>query len=857
VVVNRAGRLAPRLASAPWDSPEWRSADWLGVGAARYVRIGSIAVAGPTPDERPPDLPALVPLLDGGNLGFVADGDDVEWPVAAIRGVVLRALATAAPGRLELVVYDPRIRGVTSWFSALRKAGTDLLGESLSTSAELGGRLAVLRAAVTRVAELAGAHGVADLGALYDATGVQPEPYRLLVVCDYPYGIDGRAQAELLRLAEGGPRRGVSLLVQHDPGAEADAHVEPGALLSHLTVVRGRNSAVRVSALPGVEVRPDPGPQRALVETVSERVAEGARRGAAPNVDFGRLLPDVGHLWQRDAVHGMTAQIGRSGLDVIEMELRGSDPALPNALVGGASGQGKSNLLLVLLHSIAANYSPDEVAMYLLDFKDGLEFDRLGPRLGKPWSLPHARVLGLEGDRTFGLATLRHLDAEFRRRAELFRVAGYNNLAAYRQAHPTAVVPRLLLVIDEFQVLIDEDDDIARESVAILETLARRGRAVGIHLVLASQTLSGIETLMTKERSIFGQFPWRVSLKTEASESEAVLGRGNTEAAQLRFRGEIVLNAEYGDPAHNRRAVVAYADERQLDDLRRGLWERAGMPPPPRVFYAARPSDPMELPGAVARVAGATPNDGTRHAVLGLPVDVDPAPVTFSLTADPGRTLAVLGEGRADAFGLFGSVAWSLAAQHPSGGAEFVLLDAVGGEAGSPETEIVVDAVRAHVQNATVHTGPAVGPALVDLGRLIDARLAERATGAAGAHGPVYVLGIGLHRAARLGQYAPGGARPADGLGKLVRDGPLVDVHLIGWWNTLRVFSEHVTHEFLPLVGGLVFLRVPQSDVQHMLGPSLRYAPRPHRGLFCDVAHGGVPVPVVPFALPGPVEEDP
>ncbi len=851
VLLDRTQRLAPWLAGAPWGNAFWRSADWLGQGHARYVRVGSFHLPGAAPEGSTDDLPVLVPLLDGGNLTLVADGAvDNTWPFDTVHGVLLRTFAAVPAGRLEVVVFDPRIRGVASPFAGLRKYGNDLLGDPLATAGELTARLVQLRAAVTRVAEMAGAHGVGNLGELTDVTKVQPEPYRLLVVCDYPYGVDAAAQDELLRLVEGGPRRGVSLLVHHDPSVTPEHEVDPAALLAHSTVMRGTNAAARVNVLPDVTVRPDSGPPRALVDTVASQVAEAAWRGAAPTVDFESLIPDADHLWTENTVEGMTARIGRSGLDTASIELRGSDPALPNVLIGGASGQGKSNLLLVMLHSIAASLPPEEVAMYLLDYKDGLEFDRLGPRPGKPWGLPHAKVLGLEGDRPFGLSVLRHLDNEFRSRAELLREAGHSNLGSYRAAFPDRVLPRLLLVIDEFQMLVAEDDAVGRESIAILETLARRGRAVGVHLVLASQTLSGIETLKTKERSIFGQFPWRLSLKTESSESEAVLGPGNTEAARLRFRGEVVLNSEYGDPEHNRRAVVAYADERLLDDLREHLWKKAGGPQPPRIFYAARPSDPADLPRALTRVLATAPaTDETRYALLGLPVDVDPVPVSFGLTGDPGRTLAILGEGRADAFGLFGSMVWSLAAQYTAGGAEFVVLDAAGGEAGSAETDQLVAAARSRDQQATVHTGPAVPGALLELGKLVDARLAERALGLAGQR-PVYVLGVGLHRAARLTQFGDNGIAPVDGLRKLVRDGALVDVYLVGWWNSLRVFGEHLSYEHTPLVGGYAFLRTPESDVQTVLGPFVRYTPQPHRVLFCDLGHGGVPTPVVPFGLP-------
>jgi S-DNA-T family DNA segregation ATPase FtsK/SpoIIIE len=870
VLRDRANRIAPFAASARWEDPGWRSYDWVGSTSARHIRIGALNVPGAAADTgRLPgdpvqgpgsaDLPAIVPFLDSKNLAFAAEGEDRTWPIAAIHGALLRALATVPAGRLEIVTYDPRIRGVTSPFSALRRAGNDLLGDPLATPSELVTTLTLLRAAVTRVAEIAGGLDAVDLADVTRITGVQTEPYRLLVVCDYPYGIDPAAHKELVRLAEGGPHRGVSLLIHYDGLVKPDHGVEPEELLKHAVVVRGLNAGVEVSELP-VMVRPDPPPPRALIEGVSAFVAEGARRGAAPVVEFAGLLPDADGVWAGDATQGMTARIGRAGLEVIELELRGSDPSLPNVLIGGASGQGKSNLLLVLLHSIAASYPPKDVAMYLLDYKDGLEFDRLGPRPRRPWSLPHARVLGLEGDRPFGLAVLRHLDEEFRRRAERFRLAGVNDLASFRLAHPEEVMPRLLLAIDEFQVLIADDDDIARSSIMILETLARRGRAVGVHLVLASQTLSGIETLSSKERSIFGQFPWRISLKTEASESAAILGQGNTEAAQLRFRGEIVLNREYGDPEHNRRGVVAYADDNLLDGLRRELWELAGKPEPPQVFYAARPSDPTGLPSALGRVLKEAPaGDDTRYALLGLPVDVDPHPLAFGLTADPGRTLAVIGDGRDDAFGVLGSAAWSLARQQLPGGAEFVLLDAIGGAAGSPEAGPMAQAIRAQGHRVNVHAGSQVVGALAGLAERIEARMAHRSAESGhladdDANGeltrPIYVLGLGLHRTPRLDHIDDLGQTPADALQTIVREGPLVDVHLLGWWNSLWVFSEHLRHENAAFVGGYVFLRTPEGDVQAVLGANVRYTPQPHRGLYADLSHGGSPQPFVPFSAP-------
>lgn len=865
VVRSRAERLAPGLAGMAFGESAWRSGEWLGAGS-RYLRVGTVL-----PHENMStmdavvdgeEIPALVPLLDVGNVALIAAEREGAYPamLAALHGLLLRAIATAPAGRCELIVFDPKIRGVLSAFGGLRKSA-DIFPEPLTTASALLERLHRSRESALRVAELAGAHDAVDLGELRTITGTQPEPYRICLLLDYPYGADSRVHSELLRLAEAGPRRGVSLLIHHDPTvpvAVSDIPIDVSALLENAARLTWDQAGMQISALPGAVVDPDPAPPRELVELVSGQVATAAAKGAAPLVGFRDLLPPPETVWTADAIDGVIAPIGKSGLDIVSIELRGADPALPNVLVGGASGQGKSNLLLVLLHSLAAAYSPAELEMYLLDFKEGLEFDRLGPGPSRPHWLPHAKVLGLEGDRLFGLTVLRYIDEEFRRRAERFRAGNANSLAAFRRQHPDEAAPRILVVIDEFQVLVAESDDIGREAIAILETLARRGRAAGIHLVLASQTLSGIDTLASKERSIFGQFPWRVSLKTEASESEAVLGRGNTTAATLRYRGEVVLNSDYGSVEHNRRAVVAFADERQLDRLRAMLWntwfERGATPTPPRVFYASRPADPAELPTAVSTV------DGTGQAVLGLPVGVSSAPVTFEFSRDPGRALAVLGDGRDDALGVLTAAAWSLARQHLGASAEFILLDGVS-DAASPqgaELDILADLLTRAGHSVRVHSVGEIGDALLRLGSDVDDRLGDPDSGrpSVDAHRSIYVVGAGLHRAPRLNQMTMAGKSPAASLQRIVRDGPLVDVFLAGWWSSLRIFNEHLGYDVAPLVAGAVFLRAPESDVQAVVGPYVRYQGRPHRGLFVDRGRGGEPIPLVPFRCPSPVEAD-
>src|SRR5439155_10934836 len=99
-----------------------------------------------------------------------------------------------------------------------------------------------------------------------------------------------------------------------------------------------------------------------------------------------------------------------------------------HALVAGKTGSGKSTLLHALVTNLALSYGPDEVELYLIDFKKGVEFKTYATH-----ELPHARVIAVESEREFGLSVLQRLDAELRRRGDLFRTAGVQDIASYRE----------------------------------------------------------------------------------------------------------------------------------------------------------------------------------------------------------------------------------------------------------------------------------------------------------------------------------------------------------------------------------------------------------------------------------------
>ena len=151
----------------------------------------------------------------------------------------------------------------------------------------------------------------------------------------------------------------------------------------------------------------------------------------------------------------------------------------PHALVAGTTGSGKSELLKTLITSLCLRHDSDTCTFLLIDHKGGAAFDALA-------SLP--QVVGVVTDLDGGLVdrVLQSLEAEVRRREVLLRLAGVADLIEMTPGEGTPA--RLVIVVDEFAALAS----IGSGSLSALVDIARRGRSLGIHLVLATQRPAGV-----------------------------------------------------------------------------------------------------------------------------------------------------------------------------------------------------------------------------------------------------------------------------------------------------------------------------------------------------------------------------
>ncbi|GAA9403789.1 hypothetical protein HpHA276_09680 [Helicobacter pylori] len=220
-----------------------------------------------------------------------------------------------------------------------------------------------------------------------------------------------------------------------------------------------------------------------------------------------------------------------------------------HTLICGRSGSGKSNFLHVLIQNLAFYYAPNEAQLFLLDYKEGVEFNAYA----KEGILEHARLVSVASSVGFGVSFLSWLDKETKKRDELFKqFSNVKDLSDYRKH---GEMPRLIVVIDEFQVLFSDSSTKEKERVeAYLTTLLKKGRSYGVHLILATQTMHDADS----NKSLMAQIANRIALPMDAEDSESILS--DDVACEL-VRPEGIFNNNGGHKKYHTKMSIPKAPD--------------------------------------------------------------------------------------------------------------------------------------------------------------------------------------------------------------------------------------------------------------------------------------------------------
>ncbi len=426
-------------------------------------------------------VPVVVPLREAGVLGIAGDRRRAQ---ALARWVVVQAATWHSPRDLQVVVLAESSAAAqwdwARWLPHARpEASQDcmvLMGLGLTQAATRVGELAAL--VDTRVAKRSTA-----------ARGARTDDRPVLLVVDGARAL--RGVPGLARLLAEGPAVGV-----HAVTVESDARLLPEECGATAVCGRGAELLVRVTGRPDITATADlvrPGLAEAVARALAplhdasrdrggvEGLPAALRWTAAVDLDLQGGAADASLVLARWAAPGRstTAVLGRGPDGVFSVDLRRDGP---HGLVAGTTGSGKSELLQTLIASLALANRPDELVFVLVDYKGGAAF-------GPCTQLPHTVGMVTDLDGSLVERALASLHAELSRREAVLADAGAKDIEDHRRVVSARdVLPRLVIVVDEFASLAEELPDFVGGLVGI----AQRGRSLGVHLVLATQRPEGV-----------------------------------------------------------------------------------------------------------------------------------------------------------------------------------------------------------------------------------------------------------------------------------------------------------------------------------------------------------------------------
>ena len=256
----------------------------------------------------------------------------------------------------------------------------------------------------------------------------------------------------------------------------------------------------------------------APIRDVSTEDLSSALPAASRLLDVLRLdEPDAAKVVRGWGGKGRTtrAVIGESTDGTFAIDIRADGP---HGLVAGTTGSGKSELLQTMIASLAVGNRPDEFNFVLVDYKGGAAFKDCN-------HLPHTVGMVTDLDGHLTTRALESLGAELRRREHQLADADAKDIEDYLAGRQPGdePMPRLLIVIDEFAALAAELPDF----VTGLVDVARRGRSLGVHLILATQRPAGVVSAEIKSNTNL-----RIALRvTDGGDSDDVIE--SSAAAQI------------------------------------------------------------------------------------------------------------------------------------------------------------------------------------------------------------------------------------------------------------------------------------------------------------------------------------
>ncbi len=328
--------------------------------------------------------------------------------------------------------------------------------------------------------------------------------YRPILMMNFPLGLDEKEVQTLNAMASDCSKWGFSMiLAQPDKAVKS---IKPefmekiNELRKNVLCMRMESSVSSLKVLNSTSIvekaarifmygLPDSKATDAIAAEIREQSVEASRVLIKFSEAKG-ICPDKNLWYQQKADDGVVIPVGYlEGGQPFKLQF---DDKHVHTIVMGNTGSGKTNLLHVLMTNMMLRYAPEEVMIYLIDFKYGLDF-----RIYTQYNLPNFKTISINNDPEFALAMLQNLEKEQEERSNRMG-SKYQKISEYNAANPHDRMNRIILVVDELYELAKRaTDDVQKSILQKIDSFAHQTRAFGIHMIVSGQDLDKIENFDT------------------------------------------------------------------------------------------------------------------------------------------------------------------------------------------------------------------------------------------------------------------------------------------------------------------------------------------------------------------------
>jgi DNA segregation ATPase FtsK/SpoIIIE, S-DNA-T family len=862
-------KLESHMAATQANFPDWPeriAADWQPpekfATAAKFARLEidvekmadvSLAEADLTlPGPAKFTLPLILTFPHEGSILFETNQAGDAEAIDSLNNIMLRLLDQSPAGRVSFTIIDPVGLGQSfAGIMHLADFGEHLINNRIWTQPQqIEKKLNELSEHMEKVIQMYLRNEYETITEYNEKAGTIAEKYHFLVVSGFPANFSEQAAKRLLSIATSGARCGVFTLIHWDKRQPVPHDFLADELRKSSLSLNTKSGAFAFSnfASEGVRLVLDSPPSAAFVTEFIQRVGQCSINSNRIEVPFSHVVPADKDCWTLETTKELRVPIGRTGATKLQYLAIGQGTR-QHALIAGKTGSGKSTLFHVIVTNLALWCSPEQVEFYLVDFKKGVEFKCYATR-----KLPHARVIAIESDREFGLSVLQRLDEELRRRGELFRKLGVQDVAGYKRAGGTEPIPRSLLLIDEFQEFFVEDDRVSQGAALLLDRIVRQGRAFGIHVILGSQSLGGAYTLA---RTTMGQMVIRIALQCNEADAYLIMDENNPAPRLLTRPGEGIYNDTAGSMEGNSPfQTVWLSDEVRdlyLDQVTALNAKQPSSMPAPIIFEGNEPAQVQENEWLAPLLLNERISAPTQASVwLGAPNSIKGATEVI-FRRQSGSNLLVVGQRPEATQSMLAVSLIALAAQYPPGMSRLVVVDS--SLPGSPERAHLEAVIRILPQEVNIVRGNEVE----ELFRQLAGDLQKRTEDTEGVAAPetfVFIQDLQKHKRLRYEEdfsFSSDDSVPANPgkiFDQLIVQGPSAGIHLAVFCDTFNNVNRFISRKALTEFEMRVLFQMSANDSASLVDSAKATSLGLHRALFYNEQSGHLEI-FRPYALPG------